>query len=133
MAVEYNNTTLKWKIFRESDWYNSVGLYENYSPQQVTIKWRELGCLFPKSILEKYSDFFKEILESLTETHPVVVMLDIPFSTLNQILTFLLLGKVEFSPVHIPLFREWAKRLKLRGFYSPQVKSSQLTYRIRKK
>jgi len=132
MAFETKNIILIWKTIDDCE---KDSLNEGNKSQQVTIKFKQLGCLFPKSVLEKYSDSLKEILNSVNEIHPVLVFNDIPFKTLNYILTFLLSGKVEFSPVEIPLFREWAERLKLRGFYSPHVQSGvpKLLYFISKK
>lgn len=84
-----------------------------------------------KAVLSVCSPYFKELFRVNPCKHPIVILQDVNYSALNNLLQFMYQGEVSVSQEEIPMFMKVAETLKVKGLTESSTVSFYI-HRIRK-
>jgi len=112
MAEKLN---LRWDSFHSNLGTSLKNLRDKQEFCDVTLAADDDQIQAHKIIISAGSTFFEKILKNNVHAHPFVYMKGVKMSHLKDILTFMYLGQVEVSEVHLGEFLEVAKDLEILG------------------
>lgn len=68
-----------------------------------------------KTVLSVCSPFFKDLFRANPSKHPIVILPDVNYNALSNLLQFMYQGEVSVSQEEIPTFMRVAEMLKVKG------------------
>ncbi|XP_044262176.1 protein bric-a-brac 1-like isoform X2 [Tribolium madens] len=77
-----------------------------------------------KTVLSVCSPFFKELFRANPSKHPIVILPDVNYNALCNLLQFMYQGEVSVSQEEIPMFMRVAEMLKVKGLTDNSSSSS---------
>ncbi|KAI5721857.1 longitudinals lacking protein-like isoform X1 [Diaphorina citri] len=115
MNGEQQQYYLKWNDFQSNMVTSFKHLRNDNSFTDVTLACEGQTCKAHKMVLSACSPYFKTLLEENPSKHPIIILKDVPFKHLTDILEFMYAGEVNVSQDQLPSFLKTADRLKIKG------------------
>uniref|UniRef100_A0A8D8V9X3 Longitudinals lacking protein-like n=1 Tax=Cacopsylla melanoneura TaxID=428564 RepID=A0A8D8V9X3_9HEMI len=115
MNGEQQQYYLKWNDFQSNMVTSFKHLRSDNSFTDVTLACEGQTCKAHKMVLSACSPYFKTLLEENPSKHPIIILKDVPFKHLTDILEFMYAGEVNVSQDQLPTFLKTADRLKIKG------------------
>lgn len=115
MNGEQQQYYLKWNDFQSNMVTSFKHLRSDNSFTDVTLACEGQTCKAHKMVLSACSPYFKTLLEENPSKHPIIILKDVPFKHLTDILEFMYAGEVNVSQDQLPSFLKTADRLKIKG------------------
>ncbi|XP_018334673.2 broad-complex core protein isoforms 1/2/3/4/5-like, partial [Agrilus planipennis] len=113
--MESEQFSLSWNNFHSNLSAGFHSLLQDEDLVDVTLAAEGQYLKAHKTILSVCSPYFKELFRVNPCKHPIVILQDVNYSALKNLLQFMYYGEVSVSQEEIPIFMRVAETLKVKG------------------
>lgn len=116
---------LRWNNYQENivEVFDKLLMEETFADVTLALDYG-VNVRCHKMVLAACSTYFEGLFEELPCPHPIVVLKDISYSELKEVLEFMYTGEVQIAEDHLPQFVRVANVLQVKGL---MTKSASLT------